>query len=456
MIQTTNPATNQVTQRFEPLASAQIETKLERAEQAYASWRQTSFKERSRLMRALAQELREKRKFYGALITTEMGCPLAQTIAEIEKCAVIAGLGAEEAPKHLANKTVKTDAKESYVSFEPLGLVLHVAPWNYPFYLALRPVISAIMAGNCVVLKHASNVPQCALALEELFRSSGFPEGVFTTLLIGSGQVEEILRRDSVQMVTLIGSDKAGAAVAEIAGSEVKKSLMELGGADPMIVLPDADIDAVVEAAAYSRLRNAGQSCNAAKRFVVHRSVVEEFTDKLAARVEQEVVGDPLEETTTFGPLATDGSLQSVDKQVSKSVEMGARVVTGGTPLERTGNYYPPTILRDVTEDMPVMSEEVFGPVIPIFACDDVEEAIRIANASPYGLGASIWTADLDLARQLIPRIEAGNVYVNKVVRGNPKLPFGGVKRTGYGREFTEYGLLEFVNIKSVVINDAD
>ena len=455
MIQTTNPTTNQVTQTFDTLSGVEIEKKLSRAEQAYSSWRHTPLKERSRLMHILAQELREKRKFYGALITTEMGCPLSQTIAEIEKCAVIAELGAEEAPKYLRDKIVKTNAQESYISFEPLGLVLHVAPWNYPFYLALRPVISAIMAGNCVVLKHASNVPQCALALEELFRGSGFPEGVFTTLLISSGQVEEILRRDSVQMVTLIGSDKAGAAVARIAGSEVKKSLMELGGADPMIVLADADIDNIVEAAAYSRLRNAGQSCNAAKRFIVHRSVVEEFTDKLAARVEQEVLGDPLEEATTFGPLATKASLQSVDKQVSESIEMGARVVAGGTPLEQEGHYYPPTILRDVTEDMPVMSEEVFGPVLPIFACDDVEEAIRIANASPYGLGASIWTADLELAKRLIPRIEAGNVYVNKVVRGNPKLPFGGVKRTGYGREFTEYGLLEFVNIKSVVINEA-
>ena len=456
MIQTINPATNQTLQSFETLTTDQIDAKLSRAEEAYARWRTTSLKERSRLMHALGQELREKREFYGALITTEMGCPLAQTIAEIEKCAVIAGLGAEEAPKYLAPKPVKTDATESYVRFDPLGIVLHVAPWNYPFYLALRPVISAIMAGNCVVLKHASNVPQCALALEELFRSAGFPEGVFTTLLISSSQVEAILRRDSVQMVTLIGSDKAGAAVASIAGSEVKKSLMELGGADPMIVLPGADLDAVVEAAAYSRLRNAGQSCNAAKRFIVHRSLVEEFTDKLATRVEQEVIGDPFEKTTTFGPLATNASLQGVDKQVYKSVEMGARVVTGGAPLEREGNYYPPTILRGVTENMPVLSEEVFGPVLPIFACDDVEEAVRIANASPYGLGASIWTSDLELTKQLIPRIEAGNVYVNKVVRGNPKLPFGGVKRTGYGREFTEYGLLEFVNIKSVVINPAD
>ena len=453
MIQTTNPVTNEVTQSFESLTPEQIDQKLVTAERAYTQWRTTSLKERSHLMHKLGQELRAKREFYGALITTEMGCPIAQTIAEIEKCALIAELGAEEAPKYLQNKTVKTDASESYIRFDPLGIVLHVAPWNYPFYLALRPVISAIMAGNCVVLKHASNVPQCALALEELFRAAGFPKGVFTTLLISSAQVEAVLRRDSVQMVTLIGSDKAGAAVASIAGSEVKKSLMELGGADPMIVLPGADLDAVVEAAAYSRLRNAGQSCNAAKRFIVHREVVEEFTDKLARRVEQEVVGDPFEKTTTFGPLATKSSLQDVHKQVSKSVEMGARVVTGGAPLDMPGNYYPPTILREVTEPMPVLQEEVFGPVIPIFACDDVEEAVRIANASPYGLGASIWTSDLEQARQLIPRIEAGNVYVNKVVRGNPKLPFGGVKRTGYGREFTEYGLLEFVNLKSVVIN---
>lgn len=453
MIQTKNPATEEITQTYEPLSQVQLQEKLTKVHSTYKSWKFTSLVERKKLMMNLAQELREKRDYYSALITEEMGCPIKQTSAEIEKCAYIAELMGDQAIEYLQPKYVGTDASESYISYEPLGVVLHVAPWNYPFYLALRPTIAAILAGNCVVMKHASNVPQTSLALEELFKNAGFPDGVFESLLISSSQVESIINDDRIAMVTLIGSDKAGSSVACCAGKAIKKTVMELGGSDPMIVMPDADITEAAKAAAYSRLRNAGQSCNAAKRFIVHRDVVDEFTKVLTEEFSKEVIGDPTDRTTTFGPVATEGSLSEVHDQVTKSVEMGAKIITGGQRHGDKGYFYEPTILVDVHEDMPVMKEECFGPVAPVFSCNSIEEAIQVANHSPYGLGSSIWTKDMELAKSLIPQIEAGNVYINKVVRGNPKLPFGGVKKTGYGREFSEHGLYEFVNIKSVVIN---
>ncbi len=452
MIQSTNPATGQIIQTYDEISAEVLESKIAQAYDEFQKWKQVSVADREKMFMKLCAELRANRSHYAHLITLEMGCPISQAEAEIEKCAYIAELTASQAHGYLQPKNIKTDASESYISYEPLGVVLHVAPWNYPFYLALRPALAAIMSGNTVLLKHASNVPQCALALEELFKKAGFPDGVFESLLISSSKVEGIINDDRVSMVTLIGSDKAGSAVGCCAGKSIKKSVMELGGSDPMIVMPDADIDEVIKAASYTRLRNAGQSCNASKRFIVHRSIVEEFTNKLKDAFSQEVIGDPTEKETTFGPVATASSIEDLKRQVEGSVKLGAKIVTGGKQMDRDGYYWEPTILASVHEDMPVMQEEVFGPVAPIFSCNSLEEAIAVANRTPYGLGASLWTKDIELARTVIPRLEAGNVYINKVVRGNPKLPFGGIKKTGFGREFGEHGFYEFVNIKSVVI----
>lgn len=452
MIQSTNPATGQIIQTYDEINTSELDNKLAKAHTEFHNWKNVSITEREKLFGKLCHELRQNRDHYAALITHEMGCPISQAKAEIEKCAYIAELTASQAHEYLTPKNIKTDAKESYISYEPLGTVLHVAPWNYPFYLALRPALAAIMAGNTVVLKHASNVPQCSLALDELFKKAGFPDGVFESLLISSSQVRGVIEDERIAMVTIIGSDRAGAAVGCIAGQEIKKTVMELGGSDPMIVMPGVDIDEVVKAASYSRLRNAGQSCNAAKRFIVHREVVVEFTSKLREAFGQETIGDPMEEATTFGPVATQGSLDDLERQIGESVQQGAKIITGGKRMERAGYYFEPTILADVHEDMPVMQEEVFGPVAPIFSCNSLEEAIRVANNTPYGLGASLWTKDLQIAKKVIPQLQAGNVYINKVVRGNPKLPFGGIKKTGFGREFSEHGFYEFVNIKSVVI----
>jgi succinate-semialdehyde dehydrogenase / glutarate-semialdehyde dehydrogenase len=453
MIQTLNPYTEIVEQTFSEISDQEVKVRLQKVHTTYQTWKLTTLETRIKLMMKLAEVLKQDRQAYGALITTEMGCPISQTIAEIEKSAIIAELMGQQAKEFLQPKHIKTDATESYISYEPLGIVFHIAPWNYPFYLALRPVIAAILAGNCVVLKHASNVPQTALALEEVFKKAGFPDGVFETLLISSSQTEAIINDDRVVMVTLIGSDKAGAAVGALAGKAIKKTVMELGGSDPMIVCADADIDEVVKAAAYSRLRNSGQSCNAAKRFIVHQSVYDEFVTKLKEEFETEVIGNPMEKATTFGPMATESSIVDLQLQVDNSVKMGAKLVLGGSRLEKTGYYYPPTIVTNVTTEMPIMSEEVFGPVAPVYSFNTVDEAIEVANNSPYGLGASIWTKDVEFGKTILPKIEAGNVYLNRVVRGNPKLPFGGIKKTGFGREFGEHGLYEFVNIKSVVVN---
>jgi succinate-semialdehyde dehydrogenase / glutarate-semialdehyde dehydrogenase len=452
MIRTTNPTTGVAGEPYKELTTTELAKKIDKVHTAYLSWKNTTLQHRQSLLKQLGQVLKENRAVYGAIITEEMGCPLTQTVAEIEKSAMIAELISDQGIKYLQPKNIPTDAKESYISYEPLGIVFHIAPWNYPFYLALRPVVAALMAGNCVLLKHASNVPQSALLLEEVFKKAGFPDGVFETLLISSSMSEDIIQDNRVAMVTLIGSDLAGSAVGAIAGKHIKKTLMELGGSDPMIIHEDADIEKVVKAARYSRLRNSGQSCNAAKRFIVHHKIHDDFVRLLKEEVLHEVLGDPMEKSTTMGPIATESARQDIHNQVTKSVEMGAKLETGGEMPEGKGYFYPATILTGVIEAMPVMSEEVFGPVIPIYKYSTIEEAVRVANNSPYGLGASVWTNNETLGKKILPQLEAGNTYLNEVVRGNPKLPFGGIKRTGFGREFSEHGLYEFVNIKSVVI----
>lgn len=451
-----NPATLHIYNEYEPISQEQLVTKIQSAAATYRTWSKTTVNERMKLMDSFQQLLREKRDYLAQLITDEMGCPLAQTKSEIEKCAFMASTYCEQAEEYLQPTMTQLGAQESYISYEPLGVILHIAPWNYPFYLALRPTMAAILAGNSVVMKHASNVPQCALTLEALFLEAGFPSGVFQTLLINSSQVESIIEMDEIVMVTLIGSEAAGSQVAQTAGKHLKKSIMELGGSDPFIVLEDADIERAVQGAIPSRLRNQGQSCNAAKRFIIMEDVAEEFISKLKIEFEKEVIGDPNQSGVTQGPLGQASGLRDIVRQVDESVAMGAHIITGGILPKLDDNlkgyYYKPTILTQINKNMPVYNEEIFGPVAPIIVVQSHEEAIKVANDTRFGLGASIWSHNVELAVSMIPKIEAGNVYINSVVRGNPKSPFGGVKKTGYGREFGEAGMREFVNIKTVVI----
>jgi succinate-semialdehyde dehydrogenase / glutarate-semialdehyde dehydrogenase len=447
-----NPATLQTYATFDPLTAIQLSHSLDLAQKSFTMWKTTSFDERATLMRTFAQVMETKKHTLAQTITEEMGCPLSQTLKEVEKCILIANIFAENTQEMLKNEAVRLDAKEAYVRFDPLGTLLHIAPWNYPLYLALRPVIPALMAGNTVVLKHASNVPRTAMHIQKLFHDAGFPEGVYQTLLISSSQVESVIEHPAISLVSFIGSEYAGSIVASQAGKAIKKTIMELGGNDPMIILADADIDAAVAGAVQSRIRNCGQSCNASKRFVVEAAVHDEFVAKLKVAFSSQTIGDPLLDATDIGPLATESSRTDIQKQIDDSVKQGARVEMGGKARDGAGYFYEPTIIVGAKSGMPVYDEEVFGPVATVIKVQGVAEAIKVANDSKYGLGASIWTAGYDLANTLIPSIEAGNVYVNSIVRGEPNMPFGGVKLSGYGREFGEYGLKEFVNIKSVVV----
>jgi succinate-semialdehyde dehydrogenase/glutarate-semialdehyde dehydrogenase len=447
-----NPYTEEILATFDEITPAQVQTKLETAKIAYGYWKYTSFDARAKLMMKLGLLFREKRDILAAIISHEMGMPVSQAMAEVEKSALVIEFYASNTQKFLTPEIIDVGAKENYISFEPLGTILSVAPWNFPLYLALRPVIPAIMAGNTVVLKHASNVPQCSLILQELFDQAGFPVGVFQSLLIGSGQIESIIKDDRIAMVTLIGSENAGSQIASQAGSVIKKTVMELGGSDPFIVLNDADIDKAVAAGLGSRFRNSGQSCNAAKRFILQSGIATEFVSKLIQGLKSEVIGDPLDIKTTIGPLASKNALKEIQEQVSKSVEMGAKILIGGKRHGNKGYIYEPTILGNVLKGMPVYEQEVFGPVAPIMIVESVDDAIEVANDSRLGLGASLWTQNYELAKSLISKIEAGNVFINGAVRSDPNLPYGGIKKSGFGREFGEYGIKEFVNIKTVVI----
>jgi succinate-semialdehyde dehydrogenase / glutarate-semialdehyde dehydrogenase len=448
-VYSTNPATGLQFFESPTLSEPEITESITTAHNAFKLWKNTTFDYRKKHMLRLAVLLKEGRDEYATLITREMGCPVSQTRTEIEKCAQIMEYYANGTEEMLADEVLD---EQNRIVFEPLGVLFHIAPWNYPFLLALRPLIPAIMAGNTVLLKHASNVPQCGIALEALFQRSGFPEGVFQNLTISARQTAPIIADKRVTLVTLIGSVNAGKAVAQNAGANLKKSIMELGGSDPFIVLGDADLDAVIPAACQSRLRNCGQSCNAAKRFIVMRSIADEFISRLKAGFAKEVIGDPEDGTTTFGPLATASALTDCVDQVEQSLSMGAELVLGGKKIDRAGYYFEPTILTNISRDMPVWADETFSPVAPVYIVESVEEAIEVANDSDFGLTGSIWTADVALGNSLVSRIESGMVTVNTVPRSQIKMPYGGVKMSGYGREMGEYGLKEFVNIKSVTV----
>jgi len=449
-----NPATGEVLARFDPFTQDEVEHALDEAQDAFVAWRERSIEERAVPMRRLAALLRERADRYGRLITLEMGKPIVEARAELEKCALGCEHYAENAARYLADEVIPTNAKRSLVAFQPLGIVLAVMPWNFPFWQVIRFAAPAFMAGNAAVLKHASNVPQCALAIEEVFREAGFPEGLLRTLLLAGSQVEPVIDDVRVRAVTLTGSSDTGSRIAQLAGRALKKTVLELGGSDPFIVLADADLGQAAKIATRARNQNTGQSCIAAKRFIAVESIATDFERRFAAEVGALNVGDPLDEKTQIGPLAREDLRETLERQVRESVGMGARVLTGGERGDGRGWFYRPTVLADVTEDMPAFKEETFGPVAAVVRVRDADEAVRVANDSAYGLGANLWTKDLALGERLARRIASGSVFVNGMVASDPRLPFGGVKRSGYGRELSSYGIKEFVNIQTIWIGE--
>ena len=445
-----NPTTGETVKTFQALSEAEIEKKLQLAVAAFHAEKKTSFAERGRRMMKAADILEKDKDKLGRLMTLEMGKPLKAAVAEVMKCVGGCRYYAENAERLLADEVVETTAKKSFIRYLPIGPILAVMPWNFPFWQVFRFAAPALMAGNVGLLKHASNVPQCALEIERIFAQAGFPEGVFQTLLIGSQPVDGILNDPRVVAATLTGSEQAGILVGIGAAKRIKKVVLELGGSDPFIVMPSADLEAAVATAVQARVQNNGQSCIAAKRFIVAEPIAAEFERKFVSRMENLRVGDPLDEQTELGPLATPDGVTSLDADVQKTVKAGARVLTGGHPLKRAGNYYAPTVLTDIPTDSPAYREEFFGPVASIFRVKDQDEAIRIANDSRFGLGASAWTTDERERERFINELEAGMVFINKMVASDPRIPFGGVKQSGHGRELGAHGIREFVNIKTV------
>jgi succinate-semialdehyde dehydrogenase/glutarate-semialdehyde dehydrogenase len=450
---TLNPATGETLQTYEEMSSTEVHEIIGQAHEAHLDWRETGFAERSERLRALASLLRKNRDRLATIITQEMGKPITQARAEVEKCAIGCDYYAEHAEAFLASDIVETDARRSLVAYRPLGVILAIMPWNFPFWQVIRFAAPALMAGNAAVLKHATSVTGCSLAIEDLFHRAGYPEGLFRSLLIASDKVEAVLDDPRIAAATLTGSTAAGKAVAGNAGARVKKTVLELGGSDPYVVLEDADLDATVAACATGRLQNSGQSCIAAKRFIVVDAVREAFTEKLVRSFEAYRMGDPMEDDTVLGPLAREDLRDDVHKQVRQSIEQGATLLVGGRVPEKPGAWYPATILTDVREGMPAHDEEVFGPVAAIIAAKDEDDAIRIANDTSYGLGAAVFTQDLERGERIATeQLEAGSCFVNAFVKSDPRLPFGGIKASGYGRELSVQGIREFVNVKTVYI----
>jgi len=451
-IATTNPATGEVVKSFEPLTGAQIEQKLQLAASAFRSHRQTSFADRATKMMRAAEILEKEKDECAHLMTLEMGKPLKAAVGEALKCATGCRYYAENAEKFMADEIVEAGAKRSFIRYRPIGPILAIMPWNFPFWQVFRFAAPALMAGNVGLLKHASNVPQCALKIEDILHRAGFAEGVFQTLLIGSGPVDGILNDPRVVAATLTGSEQAGVQVGISAAKRIKKVVLELGGSDPFIVMPSANLDAAVATAVDARIQNNGQSCIAAKRFIVADKIADEFERKFVQRMRELRIGDPFDPNTQLGPLVNAEAVTTLDADVKKSVAAGARVLTGGHPLDRRGYYYAPTVLADIPKDSPAYKEEFFGPVASIFRVKDVDHAIQIANDTRFGLGASAWTNDPAETERFINELDAGMVFLNKMVASDPRLPFGGVKSSGHGRELALQGIREFVNAKTVWI----
>ncbi|MGD0434850.1 MAG: NAD-dependent succinate-semialdehyde dehydrogenase [Bryobacteraceae bacterium] len=451
-IATLNPATGETLRSFQPLSSEEIETKLQRAADAFRAHRRTSFADRAARMHKAAEILESEKDRFARIMTTEMGKTLKSAGDEALKCALGCRYYADNAEAALADETIATNAGKSFVRYQPLGVVLAVMPWNFPFWQVFRFAAPALMAGNVGLLKHSSNVPQCALAIEEILCRAGFANGEFQTLLIESKQVARVLDDPRVVAATLTGSEPAGSQVASQAGKQIKKTVLELGGSDPFIVMPSANVQEAAQTAAKARCINNGQSCIAAKRFIVHESIYADFERYFVEGMRTLGVGDPMEPATDIGPLATSQILTELDEQVRAAVADGARILTGGARIHRPGNYYEATVLADVPKSSPVYYQEFFGPVAMLFRARDVDHAIELANDSDFGLGASVWTTDEREIARFTDEIESGQVFVNSMVVSDPRLPFGGVKRSGYGRELSTFGIREFVNIKTVWI----
>ncbi len=445
-----NPATGTLFQEFVPLSADQLEKKIHLAAETYRYYRKSTFADRARFMMRAAEILEAEKEPLAQLMTAEMGKTVASARTEVEKCAAGCRYYAENAEQQLADQHIKTTGSQSFVRFLPLGPVLAIMPWNFPFWQVFRFAAPALMAGNVGLLKHASNVPQCALAIEHIFLRAGFPEGAFQALLIETGQVEHLLKDPRIVAATLTGSEPAGRSVASIAGREIKRTVLELGGSDPFIVMPSANLKEAVQTAVKARTINNGQSCIAAKRFIVAGSVYDRFEEEFMHVMRHLRVGDPTENATDIGPLATEKICNELHDQVRRAVDSGARILTGGHKLDQPGFYYAPTVLAGVPRGSDVFYEEFFGPVAMLFPVEDLAEAIELANDSPFGLGASVWSEEEDEINEFINGIESGQVFVNGMVASDPRLPFGGVKRSGYGRELAEYGIKEFVNIKTI------
>jgi acyl-CoA reductase-like NAD-dependent aldehyde dehydrogenase len=454
-IQSVNPATEEVLATFDELSPEQIEEAIATTNDASRRWSQTSFKERGKIFRDIAAYLRAHGEPYGRLITLEMGKPITEAEAEIDKCAWVCDFYADNAQRFLSDEPINTNASRSFVAFEPLGVILGIMPWNFPFWQVFRFATPVLMAGNTALLKHASNVPQCSLAIEEALVAGGLPEGVFRSLLVVGSDVDNIIEDSRVKAVSLTGSSATGMEVAKLSGHSLKKTVLELGGSDPFIVLADANLGEAAKTAARARFLNTGQSCINAKRFIVVREVAEEFERRFVEEVAQMKVGNPLERDTQVGPLARADLRDAIKKQVASSVEQGAQVLLGGKVIPGPGYFYEPTVVTNVSQDMRVSYEETFGPVAPVLHVKDGNEAIAVANNTIYGLGASVWTSDVDHARDFARRIEAGSVFINGMVASDPRLPFGGIKQSGYGRELSSFGIREFVNIQTVWIGPA-
>lgn len=448
-----NPATGKPIKSIKQQTDEEISEAIELADKTFKEWKQRSFYDRSKLLTKLGELLRERKEELAETMTLEMGKPVKDGIAEIEKCALVCDYYAENAAEFLSEQPMESDASESFITYNPLGVILAVMPWNFPFWQVLRFAAPATMAGNTSLLKHASNVPQCAMAIEKLFLDAGYPKGVFQTLLIGSEKIDSILEHPAVKAATLTGSENAGSAVARKAGEMIKKTVLELGGSDPYIVLADADLEQAARSCADSRMINAGQSCIAAKRFIVEKEVIKEFTQLFIKQIKTYHMGDPSDSSTNLGPMAREDLRDEVHEQVKASVRAGAECVLGGTIPNQPGAWYPPTVLTGVKKGMPAFDEEIFGPVAAIITADNEDHAIKLANDSRYGLGAAIFTKDVEKGRKIAAeKLEAGCCFVNEYVRSDPRLPFGGIKMSGYGRELSPLGIKEFVNIKTVYV----